>query len=155
MLDILSKSLLELPLYFTDANKRIFAIYLVSAIVLSIPVFYKVSHTKSLPEFFKFLLPKDVWLHESAKQDYKLWVLNKILKAFLFGPIVLTMVPIALGLSNLFESSFGTFEPFKLAHWQIIAIFTTALFLVDDFTRESWLGSWNVINPLSIILSYS
>ena len=45
------------------------------------------------------------------------------------------MVPIALGLSNLLESSFGTFEPFKLAHWQIVAIFTSALFLVDDFTR--------------------
>lgn len=135
MLDILSKSLLELPLYFTDANKRIFIIYLVSAIVLSIPVFIKVSNTKTISEFFKFLLPKDVWLHESAKQDYKLWILNKILKAFLFGPIVLTMVPIALGLSSLLEASFGNFEPFTLLHWQIVAIFTTALFLVDDFTR--------------------
>jgi len=135
VLDILSKSLFELPLYFTDANKRIFIIYLISAIALSIPVFIKVSKVKTIPEFLKFLLPKDVWLHESAKQDYKLWVLNKILKAFLFGPIVLTMVPIALGLSNLLESTLGTFEPFILAHWQIVLIFTTALFLVDDFTR--------------------
>jgi len=135
VLDILSKSLLELPLYFTDANKRIFVIYLISAVVLSIPVFIKVSQTKTIPEFFKFLLPKDVWLHESAIQDYKLWILNKVLKAFLFGPIVLTMVPIALGLSGFLETAFGTFEPFVLAHWQVVAIFTSALFLVDDFTR--------------------
>ena len=135
VLDILSKSLLELPLYFTDANKRIFGVYLISAIALSLPVFIKVSNTKSLPAFFKFLFPKNIWLHDSAKQDYKLWVLNKVLKAFLFGPIVLTMVPIALGLSGFLETSFGNFEPYVLAHWQIVAIFTTALFLVDDFTR--------------------
>ncbi|PAJ76152.1 fatty acid hydroxylase [Pseudoalteromonas sp. NBT06-2] len=135
MLDFLSKSLLELPLYFTDANKRIFVIYLISGVVLSIPVFIKVSKVKTLPEFLKFLFPKDVWLHESAKQDYKLWILNKVLKTLLFGPIVLTMVPIALALSNLLETSLGTFEPFILAHWKIVTIFTTALFLVDDFTR--------------------
>ncbi|SFC00359.1 sterol desaturase family protein [Pseudoalteromonas denitrificans] len=135
MLDILSKSLLELPYYFTDANKRIFAIYLISAITLSIPVFIKVSKIKTLPAFFRYLLPKEIWLHESAKQDYKLWIINKILKAFLFAPIVLTMVPIALGLSDLLESSFGKLEPFTLPNWTIIGIFTTALFLVDDFTR--------------------
>ncbi|WP_372767067.1 sterol desaturase family protein [Pseudoalteromonas sp.] len=135
MLEIFSKSLSELPSYFTDANKRIFYIYLLSAVVLALPVYFAAVSQRSPIGFINFLFPKSVWLAKSAKQDYALWVVNKLLKALLFGPIVLTMAPIAIALSDVLEFLFGHIEPITLAKWKIITFFTFLLFIVDDFTR--------------------
>lgn len=135
MLEIFSKSLSELPSYFTDANKRIFYIYLLSAVVLALPVYFAAVSQRSPIGFIKFLFPKSVWLAKSAKQDYALWVVNKLLKALLFAPIVLTMAPIAIALSDVLELLFGHIEPISLAKWQIITFFTFLLFIIDDFTR--------------------
>jgi len=135
VLELLTKSLSELPSYFSDANKRIFYIYLLSAVALALPVYFAASTKRSPVGFLKFLFPKSVWLAKSAKQDYALWVSNKLLKALLFGPIVLTMAPIAIALSDLLEWSFGHIEPIALAKWQIITFFTFLLFIIDDFTR--------------------
>jgi sterol desaturase/sphingolipid hydroxylase (fatty acid hydroxylase superfamily) len=135
VLDILTISLNELPSYFVDANKRIFVVYLLSAIVLAIPVYFATYKSRTPLGFLTFLFPKNVWLAKSAKQDYALLVINKLIKAFAFGPIVLTMVPIALGLSNILEELFGQIDPITLAKWQVMGIFTFLLFIIDDLTR--------------------
>ena len=114
MLDVLNDSIFALPSYFTDANKRIFSLYLASALVMAIPVFLAATSNtaeRTILRFLAFVFPKRVWLHHSAKQDYVLWVLNKVLKALLFGPIVLTMVPVALFFADGLEWLFGAFSP--------------------------------------------
>jgi sterol desaturase/sphingolipid hydroxylase (fatty acid hydroxylase superfamily) len=135
VLDILTISLNELPSYFVDANKRIFVVYLLSAIVLAIPVYFATYKSRTPLGFLTFLFPKNVWLAKSAKQDYALLVINKLIKAFAFGPIVMTMAPIAFGLSEILEWLFGSIEPFALAKWQVMGIFTFLLFIIDDLTR--------------------
>jgi sterol desaturase/sphingolipid hydroxylase (fatty acid hydroxylase superfamily) len=138
VLDVLNSSILALPSYFTDANKRIFALYLASALIMAIPVFWAAtSHTaeRTISRFLAFVFPKRIWLHQSAKQDYVLWVLNKILKALLFGPIVLTMVPVALFFADGLVWLFGSFTPLTWSKASVIAVFTFALFIVDDLTR--------------------
>lgn len=135
MFDVVLSSLNELPSYFSDANKRIFYIYLLSAVVLAIPVYWQVSKAKSVVGFLRFLFPKRVWLAHSARQDYVLWILNKLLKALLFTPIVLTMVPIALAIIELLEWGFGKTNPLAVPVWVAISCFTLLLFIIDDFTR--------------------
>ena len=135
MLEILSSTLTELPHYFVDANKRIYFVYLLSAVVLALPVYFTATKQRSAKGFMQFIFPKHVWLHQSAKQDYILWITNRLIRAFAFAPIVLTMVPIAIGISDLFEWLFGRIDPILLAKWQVMAIFTFMLFLLDDLTR--------------------
>lgn len=135
MLEIFSTSLSELPRYFSDANKCIFYLYLLSAVALALPVYFAATKQRTTLGFFKFLFPKSVWLAKSAKQDYALWVVNKLIKALMFGPIVLTMAPIAIALSDALEWLFGRTEPLALAKWQVITIFTFLLFIIDDLTR--------------------
>ncbi|MBE0362582.1 hypothetical protein PULV_a0102 [Pseudoalteromonas ulvae UL12] len=138
MLEVFNNSILALPSYFTDANKRIFIGYLVTAWLMAIPVFLAATSNKAertFTQFMKFVFPKRVWLHNSAKQDYVLWLLNKLLKTLLFGPIVLTMVPVALFFSDGLEWLFGAITPFAWSKASIIAVFTFALFIVDDLTR--------------------
>lgn len=135
MLDFLSLNFTELSQYLFDANKRIYLVYLASAILLALPVFLKTTRHFSFFSFFKFVLPKDVYTHKSAKHDYALLVINKLIKSALFPFIVITMAPVAMAVSSVFEWSFGYIEPITLSSLNIIAIFTLLLFLADDFTR--------------------
>ncbi|MCO7187075.1 MULTISPECIES: sterol desaturase family protein [unclassified Pseudoalteromonas] len=135
MIETLWQSLFSLPGYLLDANKRIYWLYLLSAIAMAGLVYSKLHGPRSLKGFLGFLFPRDVWLSDSAKLDYGLFIANKLIKALTFAPIVLTMVPVAIAISDGLEWLFGA--PLHLA-WDdsvVIFLFTLMLFLVDDFTR--------------------
>ncbi|REL28479.1 sterol desaturase family protein [Thalassotalea euphylliae] len=154
MLDFFLSNFKELSLYVLDANKRIYWGYIASSIALATLVFWRVSkqrQTSPLAEthynaehlagksairrFWHFLFPASIYLSQSAKNDYALFVLNKLLKAALFPLVVITMVPIALGISSALESVFGVIEHIQLSAATTMLVFTVLLFIVDDFTR--------------------
>lgn len=135
IVDVLNKSILELPSYLIDANKRIFGIYLLSAITVAAIVYFVQKSQSSRGGLLSYLFNKKVWWHPSAKIDYGLFVINRVIKGLLWAPIVLTMVPIAIGFSDILESLFGTIQPLSNNQTIIIASFTILLFLLDDFTR--------------------
>lgn len=126
--------LLQLPGYLFDANKRIYIPYLLAALVLAVPVFLKRKNT-SLRAFFGYIFNPKVWWHSSARQDYYLFILNKLLRSLALAPFILTMVPVALGFSGLLESVFGIITPVTDNAVVIVGCFTLLLFLFDDFTR--------------------
>lgn len=130
-------TLTELFGYLNDANKRIYYLYLLSAILLAIPVYraQATGKTKSLKGFFAQLFDRRIWLAESAKQDYALWILNKLIKAIVYAPAILVMVPVALWFGDWLNNSFDTMAFLDWPKWAIIATFTVTLFIVDDFTR--------------------
>lgn len=146
IIDFFTSNLAELASYINDANKRLYWVYLASAILLAVPVYYLQkkrpdlvrNHTNDSDKannLFAFIFPKKVYFSPSARIDYQLLFVNKLIKAALFPLIIFTMAPIALSLSSVLESIFGpqTFLPWSST--TIIAIFTLLLFLVDDFTR--------------------
>jgi sterol desaturase/sphingolipid hydroxylase (fatty acid hydroxylase superfamily) len=133
--DFLSLNFSELTQYLFDANKRTYFVYLISAIILAIPIYIKTSSSFSLLRFFKFVLPKSVYTHKSARHDYALLVINKLIKSALFPLIVITMAPVAIAVSSAFEVVFGIIEPLAFSSLTIMGIFTLLLFLFDDFTR--------------------
>jgi sterol desaturase/sphingolipid hydroxylase (fatty acid hydroxylase superfamily) len=135
IVDLLSESILSLPGYLIDANKRIFGIYLVSAILLAIPAYLVQKNHFRLRAFWGYLFNKKIWLHPSARLDYKLFIVNRVLKILISAPIVLTMVPIAIGFSDLLETVFGKITPMTNNSIIVISIFTFILFLLDDLTR--------------------
>lgn len=143
IIDFFSANISELFTYLVDANKRIFYLYLLGAVLLAIPVYIK--HTsvpyakpqskKSILGFFRYLTPWKIYSAASARHDYVLLLFNKLLKAALFPLIVFAMAPVAIGFSNILEWLFGTIEPFALSASAIVGIFTLLLFIADDFTR--------------------
>ena len=135
ILDILGESILALPDYLVDANKRIFSLYLLSALLIAILVWLGNRSLRSRQSLLGYLFNKKIWWHESAKLDYLLFVVNRVFKALMWAPIVLTMVPIAIGFSGLLESVFGTVHPLSTQPQIVIGVFTLLLFLLDDFTR--------------------
>ncbi|MEO2266296.1 sterol desaturase family protein [Pseudoalteromonas sp. YIC-656] len=135
MIETIWQSILQTPDYLVDANKRIFVGYIVTALVLALVVYAKRKSKRSMRGFFRYVFAKKIWWAPSARQDYQLWIYNRLLKALLFAPIVVTMVPIALGTTEALETIFGPHSPYVLSEFSVVAIFTILLFIADDFTR--------------------
>lgn len=115
--------------YVVDPNQRIYWLYLLSALVMSVGVLYikKIS--------LKQLFSPAIWWHKSARHDYAIFVINRLLKGFGFIPILIVMTPIAIGFSSWLEQIFGTQTSSQLPSWAIVSVFTLVLFVIDDFTR--------------------
>lgn len=135
IVELLNESILSLPGYLLDANKRIFAIYLLFAILLAIPVYLTQNKHFSLHSFCVYVFNRKIWFHPSARLDYSLFIINRVLKVLFWAPIVLTMVPIAIEFSNLLDMLFGEIVPVTNNQVVIIGSFTFLLFLLDDLTR--------------------
>jgi len=144
--DSVSTIFTELASYINDANKRIYFWYLLGAVVLAIPVYLAANvqtktgekariRKKSTKGFLAFLFNRKIWLAPSAKQDYVLFVLNKFIRGLLYAPAILLMVPVALWFSSVLESLFGAISFLTWSKPAIVATFTVALFIADDFTR--------------------
>ncbi|MCW8092977.1 sterol desaturase family protein [Alteromonas sp. ASW11-130] len=134
-MDLLLNELRQLANSLFDANSRLFIGYLIGAIVCAALVFMAQSDKRGLIALSQFLFPRKLWWHRSARLDYQLFVVNRLIRALLWAPIVLTMVPIALGASDLLEATFGHIQPITTHPTLVLASFTLILFVFDDFTR--------------------
>lgn len=135
VLDFLSINLLELFSYFDDANKRIFWLYIVSALLLALPIYWLSNKKRGVLAFFTYVFPKKIYTAKSARHDYLLLICNKLIKAAFFPLIIFTMAPIAISISSAIEYVFGQRDFIELSPTTIMAFFTVLLFIFDDFTR--------------------
>ncbi|MCW8880534.1 MAG: sterol desaturase family protein [Kangiellaceae bacterium] len=135
LLDSLNSSLYDLSRYLIDPSQRIYIWYLVGSLLLALIVFYKASNKPSFARFIQFLFPKKIWLSKSAKNDYVLFVVNKIIRGILLAPAILAIAPIGLSVANFFESTFGMIAPLSQSKWVIMTTFTLLLFVLDDLSR--------------------
>ncbi len=132
---LLTRNLLDLAGYLTDANKRIYWVYLLGALGLALPVFWRSGAPRTLAALLSFLFPAAIYRHPSVRHDLGLWVINRLIRVGLLAPAILTMVPVALGTTEFLEWAFGPLTPLALSASTVAALFTLMLFLVDDFTR--------------------
>jgi sterol desaturase/sphingolipid hydroxylase (fatty acid hydroxylase superfamily) len=135
MLDFLSINITELSHYFFDANKRLYVVYLLSALVLAVPAYFSFFTRFSPLTFLGFVFPKAVYNHQSARHDYALLIINKLIKSALFPLMVISMAPVAIAVSSAIEAVFGYMQPLVLSTTVIVTIFTALLFIFDDFSR--------------------
>ncbi len=134
-LENINSSLTELSRYLIDPSQRLYFGYLIGTLILAFVVFIKAKKNPSAKAFIQYLFPKKVWLAQSAKHDYILLIVNKLIRGLLLAPAIVAIAPIALGVSGFFESSFGIVAPVSEQKWIIMLSFTLILFLLDDFSR--------------------
>lgn len=134
MIEQFKSELIAIALYVTDPNKRLFIGYILGALLFAY-VIYVTQKAKTTVGFWRFVLNPRVWLHKSAVLDYQLFVVNRIVRALLWAPVIVTMVPIALFTTDLLEWCFGKLQPVTDNAIMISLTFTFILFVLDDFTR--------------------
>ena len=135
VIDTLSTNLMDLGGYLFDANKRIYFVYLLASLPLAYIAFYQAYKHHSLQRFVGYVFNKEIWWAPSARIDYALFVVNKLIKAFIWVPLVMTMVPVALAVSGWLEDLLGPKPSLGLSPEAVMALFTLMLFLIDDFSR--------------------
>ncbi|PID46560.1 MAG: sterol desaturase [Proteobacteria bacterium] len=133
MPDFIVALLAELSDTFLNPKKRVFIGYLLCAGVISMAwLLLKQRHT--IAKATQTLFSREVWLSRSAKIDYSLLVLNKIIM-MLISPLLLGQLAVA---TFFFESMHYVSTPKPFADWSVSIVtilFTVVLFLLDDATK--------------------
>lgn len=116
-----------------SVTRRVYLPFLFGAALVGALVwFFKLRRRCSL---LAFLFPARIWLHPSARLDYKLMFARSLLSALLLGPFVISVQAVALGTARVLGGVFGA-GPWAAADASVVAVvFTLLAFLGDDFAR--------------------
>jgi len=127
----------DIASYIVNANQRIFWLYLVTAIPLAYIAYRRFCARKQRPSnrFLAYFFNPAIWLHDSAKHDYVIFLINKVLKLSGLTISLVLMAPIAIALSGYIDQFFGESRLLDTPLWLVSIIFTVILFVLDDFTR--------------------
>jgi sterol desaturase/sphingolipid hydroxylase (fatty acid hydroxylase superfamily) len=123
------EAIIRTPLsYLTDANKRIYILYLASSLLLAYYVYRK---AKLKYSFLKYVFHKKVWLNKSAFIDYGFIFFNSLVKLLLLFPVLESWRYLGVHTNDFLEQSFG------LATWQfsrgtVLLTYTFALMILKD-----------------------
>jgi len=136
MESLLTTFLTDLQAIALDPRKRLFAGYLVAAVLIGV-VWLRVRHGLGPLAALRRLFARKVWLGESARADYKLLLLNQALMTGL-APALLGQMTVAAsvfyalhGLAWVTPGAAAAAVPGAL----VVAAFTLSLFVADDLSR--------------------
>lgn len=117
-----------------DPTSRLFYLNFVFVIVF-ILIWLRLSHQSiNRASLQKIFLNKKYWWNKSTKKDYKIYLLNSILKIFLFIPLLDISFLIGSHSFKVLQSINESFIPLKTTTIHIL-IFSIAYFIFDDFLR--------------------
>ncbi len=115
--------------YFINPSKRIYVLYLASALLLAYYVFVR---TKPQKSFFRYVFKKSVWLGRSAQIDYQLFLFNGFIKLFLLAPYVYLGFYLSFYVSEWFVTHYDYMQH-PLSPATAVILYTLALTIVNDF----------------------
>lgn len=84
----------------------------------------------------RFLLPRRVFLHASAKLDYKYYIVSAVLRAGMLGSMIVSSTLVATGVVGTLIGLFGTFTPIAAPLAVMIPLATVMQVVLFD------LGYW-------------
>lgn len=123
---------MEIKMYLFDPAARIFWLYLLSAFLI---VWLWTRQDKfQMRSYFS----KAVWWHHSARLDYLLFSLMWGVKVVLLLPLFAFSTTFAAALYAALITQFGYVEQSSLSHLSVALLYTSVLFIANDFTRY-WL----------------
>lgn len=120
-------------LYVLNPQKRVFWLYLLSAILLALAAV--IVRRESVAKFFAKCLSLQYWFGPSSLVDYQWLVINHILRIALVVPLIGGQLAFALMTNRSLIAVFGQGD-YMLWPAAVTAVtFTVVLFLLNDFTR--------------------
>jgi sterol desaturase/sphingolipid hydroxylase (fatty acid hydroxylase superfamily) len=130
---------------FWDPKKRVFFGYLFLSLLIALVWMVTIKRT-SLKAALTRIFDRRVFFSASAKADYKIFVINRLVTLFI-SPLMVAQVTIATAVFFFLHDVDwllpGRFEDTPKS--VVIGLFTVTLFLVDDFTKflaHFWMHRW-------------
>ena len=129
----LSAHIFEVFSFFTQAGKRIFVLYLLTAVLIAST--WAVLTKQKLAILQKQIFSPKYWFSQSSGLDLKWITLNHILAFFLILPVLGGQVAWAMSVYRFCVSCFGEGDFIVWPPYVVMALFTFTLFLCEDFSR--------------------
>jgi sterol desaturase/sphingolipid hydroxylase (fatty acid hydroxylase superfamily) len=120
---------------FVDAGSRWYWLYFASAVAMAAVVYVR---TTSAPlgvgGFARFLLPKQVWLHRSARADYVFVAITELVWAGTAMRLFVEEEQLGRWIAGGLDRAIGSVSPAN-GSTGILILYTVCLLLADDFRR--------------------
>ena len=148
---------------FLDPDQRVYFVGIIVSAILTIWVY----RGKDLGKNLRSLFSKRQWWNDSAKLDYKSFLIWKsVINPFwlpIYGTVQLAII---FAMDHHLVQAFGRPETGHWPHWLIYSLFTVSIFLFDDFAyylvhrcMHRWKPLWEfhkvhhsatTLNPFSV-----
>jgi sterol desaturase/sphingolipid hydroxylase (fatty acid hydroxylase superfamily) len=121
--------------FFLDAGKRVYWLYLLSALVIASLVVTVQAGKFDLKNQLASLFNPKYWFAKSSLYDVYLMLINNALRILLLVPLFGSHLALTIYVGSFFQDNFGD-APVIHLNWFIIAlIFSLTFFLVEDLSR--------------------
>lgn len=124
---------------FFDPTKRVFIGYLVSAWLIAM-MWLMLWQAHNLKAAFGKVFSRAVWWSASARTDYGLLIVNRIVLS-LFSPVLISQLVIATFWFEFLHHGTTPGSGSGWPVWAVMGLFTVVLFLLDDASRY-WMHRW-------------
>ncbi len=128
-------------LYPLASSQRIYWLYLFSAILLGVLVYYRTTRRQGkagegLAGLGRWLFPREILLHPSSINDYKFFYVNSVFEFLVILPLFAVLAPTFSVVTRSFLNQSGMPGDgiFMADHWGALVLFTLVLALVGDFS---------------------
>ena len=121
--------------HFINPQKRIFFGYFCLSFFIGF-IWLFVLKKKSVRTSLAIIFSRNVWMGRSAKVDYTIFILNRILTLFI-SPLLITQLAIATAV-YFWLHGVSWLQVGAFAQWPkpvIIALYTIIIFVIDDFSK--------------------
>ncbi len=115
--------------YLFNPSKRIYVLYLFSALLIA---YYVFRNNKIKGSFWRYIFHKKVWLSQSAAIDYKMFLFNGLIKLLLIIPYLYFGFEITFYTNNWLTAKYDYLQTPMSYHTTVI-VYTIVLTLVTDF----------------------
>ncbi len=120
--------------FVLDPQKRIFWLYILASVVIAGAVLFANGKTAGFSALKKAVDIK-LWLNKSSWLDLQWTIINHVLRVLIVVPVIGGQITVALAVNRSFYTSFGEGNFFQPPLAITAILFTTCLFLFEDFTR--------------------
>lgn len=147
-----------------SSTDRIALPYLLGSLVIASLVWLR--RARSTGNLWRFLFPKALWWHPSARLDYALLLTRTVLDLVLLSSLAVSTTGVSFFVARTLWRHVGILPTLQIDPWLITAFFSISAFVAEDFVRfalhrlaHRWPAFWElhkvhhsaeVLTPLTI-----
>lgn len=115
------------------ANDRISLPFAIGALVIAVTIWW--ARARATVSLGRFLFPKSIWWHPSARLDYAIFTLRMLLDLTLLSSLAVSSTAVSFAVARALWRHVGILPTFHVSPAVIVACFSISAFIAEDFVR--------------------
>jgi len=115
--------------YILNPSKRIYWLYILSSILISLVYLYFHKNER------KLLFSRKYWFHKSTRLDFYYFFISHFIKVLILLPMLFGVKEVAIFTYRFLLKNFGFYLSDNFTYMQIVLFYTLAIFIFSDLSR--------------------